>query len=236
NGEEIIYTAADGKIAKSNIVYNYLTTARGEQFQITLADGTQVWLNSETQLKYPVSFIDGASRQVELVYGEAYFDVSSSTNHSGSNFKVYHKEQEVQVLGTEFNIKAYKDETNIYTTLVEGAVAVNYLENKQVLQPEQQSNYDLVSNSMMVTTIDIYNETSWKEGVFSFKKKSLKEIMKVLARWYDIEVEFENREAENAEFIGVLGKGQSIEEILSNIKSFEIINNYEINNKKVILK
>src|SRR5690606_40703343 len=109
NGEEIIYNNNTSR----QLVYNYLTIPRGGQFQLTLSDGTRVWLNSETQIKYPVSFTDGESRQVELVYGEAYFEVSHSTEHKGSDFIVYNQNQEVQVLGTEFNIKAYKDDSNI---------------------------------------------------------------------------------------------------------------------------
>ncbi|HEX9826742.1 MAG TPA: FecR family protein, partial [Flavobacteriaceae bacterium] len=122
NGEEIIYQQTTGNRQPAT---NTLTIPRGGQFFITLADGTKVWLNSETQIKYPVSFVKGQSRQVELVYGEAYFDVSPSTAHGGSNFKVFNNNQEVEVLGTEFNIKAYKDEINIFTTLVEGKVAVS---------------------------------------------------------------------------------------------------------------
>ena len=101
-----------------------------------MSDGTQVWLNSESQLKYPVNFIKGQTRQVELVYGEAYFDVSPSVEHNGAKFKVFNQSQEVEVLGTEFNVKAYKDETNIYTTLVEGRVVIDNGALKQSLLPK----------------------------------------------------------------------------------------------------
>jgi ferric-dicitrate binding protein FerR (iron transport regulator) len=209
---------------------------RGGQFQITLSDGTEVWLNSESQLKYPVTFTDGETRKVELVYGEGYFDVSPSTNHSGASFSVYNKSQEVKVLGTEFNIKAYKDEATIYTTLVEGKVAVTANNNNIILTPNQQSSVNLNNNTLTVNTVDIYDETSWKEGVFSFNKKSLKEIMQVLSRWYDMDVTFENKKIENIGFNGALGKEQNIEEILETIKSFGIVKNYEINNKSIIIK
>ncbi len=232
NGEAIIYTNNTSR----QLVYNYLTIPRGGQFQLTLSDGTKVWLNSETQLKYPVSFTDGESRQVELVYGEAYFDVSSSKLHNGDDFKVYHNNQEVQVLGTEFNIKAYKDETNIYTTLVEGKVTVKYDGKSQNLKPNQQSNHNIVNNTLSVVEVDIYNETSWKEGVFSFDGKSLKEIMLVLSRWYDVEVEFNNKSIESEEFVGVLGKNQNLGSILSSIKNFGVIKDYQISSRKVILK
>jgi ferric-dicitrate binding protein FerR (iron transport regulator) len=234
DGEQIVYTS-DAK-DKSKIEYNYLTIPRGGQFHVVLSDGTEVWLNSETQLKYPVTFIEGQTRQVELVYGEAYFHVSPSTKHKGAKFKVFNQSQNVEVLGTEFNIKAYKDEENIYTTLVEGKVAVGYDNKKQDLTPSQQSILSITNGSVIVSKVDVYNEISWKEGTFVFENKPLKEIMKVLSRWYDIEVEFKNEEIEEETFIGSLGKNQNIEEVLQSIKYFGIIKNYEINDRKVVLE
>lgn len=232
NGEEIIYSNSTSQ----ELVNNYLTTARGEQFEITLADGTQVWLNSDTQLKYPASFADGESRQVELVYGEAYFDVSPSTSHNGSKFKVNHKSQEVEVLGTEFNIKAYKDDVNIYTTLVEGKVSITSGANSEILAPSQQSNLDIVTNTMSIATKDVYDDVSWREGIFSFENKPLKDIMKSLSRWYDIDVVFADAHLENIQFNGLLYKDHSIIELLNDIKNFGVIKNYEINNKTITLK
>lgn len=234
NGKEIVYKAGEQKQTK--IAYNYLTIPRGGQFFIKLSDGTQVWLNSESQLKYPVAFVDGAIRQVELVYGEAYFDVSPSTLHKGSKFKVYNKSQEVEVIGTEFNIKAYKDEANVYTTLVEGKVAVSTANGKQKLIPNQQLNLNLKTNTSILNSVDVYNEIAWKEGVFSFKRKSLEDIMKVLSRWYDLEVKFANPQLKKSGFNGIVGKDQKIEDILETIKSYGVIKEYEIKNKTVVLK
>ncbi|MFI1743659.1 FecR family protein [Thalassobellus sediminis] len=234
DGEQIVYK--DAKPHQAEIKYNYLTIPRGGQFYVKLSDGTQVWLNSESQLKYPISFIENKTREVELVYGEAYFDVSPSTEHKGSKFMVLNKSQEIEVLGTEFNIKAYKDETNIYTTLVEGKVLVNSPAQSQVLKPKQQTNLNLEDNSMSVATVNVYNEISWKEGVFSFKGKPLKQIMKTISRWYDVDVVFENKELENITFKGVLGKNQELEEILKSIKTLSVLENYEINKETIILK
>ncbi|GAA4809769.1 FecR family protein [Litoribaculum gwangyangense] len=232
NGEELVYEAGSSK----EIVYNYLTIPRGGQFFVKLSDGTKVWLNSESQLKYPVAFIDGVDREVELVYGEAYFDVSPSKKHKGAKFKVFNQSQEIEVLGTQFNLKAYKDESNIYTTLVEGKVAVNFENRIQKLLPYEQSNVNLKTNDLVITEVDVYNEISWKDGVFSFERKPLKEIMKVLSRWYDMDVVFENKSLEEVKFFGVLDKQQNIEEILKTIKKFKIIESYEIKNKVIILK
>ena len=140
------------------------------------------------------------------------------------------------MLGTEFNVKAYKDEVYIYTTLVEGKVAVNFDSKTQDLLPSEQSNYNPITKDLVITEVDVYNEISWKDGVFSFERKPLKEIMKVLSRWYDMEVVFENKSLEDVRFFGVLGKDQKIEEILETIKKFNIIEEYEIKAKTIILK
>ena len=235
NGEKITYNG-DSKQNTEKVVYNYLTIPRGGQFFIELSDGTQVWLNSESQLKYPVSFIQGESRMVELVYGEAFFDVSPSSDHDGADFKVHQDKQEIQVLGTEFNIKAYKGENQIHTTLVEGKVAVVTENKTQHLIPNQQSNLNTVTGAIEVVTVDAYNIISWKDGIFSFEDASLKEIMKVLSRWYDVEIVFENKAIENEEFIGLLRKDQNIEEIISAIKDFGIIKEYEFKDKTMFLK
>src|SRR5690606_19462349 len=176
NGEEIVYGAAESDIAK--VVYNFLTVPSGGQFHLILSDGTEVWLNSESQLKYPVNFIKGQTRQVEVVYGEGYFVVSPSTEHEGTKFVVFNQFQEIEVLGTEFNIKAYKDEHHIYTTLVEGKVMVSTATTKKVLEPSQQAKLNLYDHTMDIATVSVYNEISWKDGVFSFHKKPLVEIMR----------------------------------------------------------
>ncbi|MEN3323676.1 FecR domain-containing protein [Mariniflexile soesokkakense] len=233
NGEKIVYNSKDNP---NKLAYNYITIPRGGQFFVELSDGTQVWLNSETQLKYPVSFIKGETRNVELVYGEAYFDVSPSTKNSGSTFNVINQKQVVKVLGTEFNIKAYKDETNIYTTLAEGKVELDFNGINQKLSPTQQSNFNLKTNALLVVNVDVFNEVSWRQGVFSFENKPLKDIMKVLSRWYNMDVVFNNEEIENEAFTGILGKDQNIEDILATIKNFGIIKNYHIKNKTITLK
>ena len=234
NGEKIVYQNA--KSNPSSIKYNYLTIPRGGQFSLKLSDGTEVWLNSESQLKYPVSFRENETRQVELIYGEAYFDVSPSTDNQGAKFKVLNKSQEVEVLGTEFNIKAYLDEAMVYTTLVEGKVVVYNATHKEILLPNQQSKINIKNKVLTIDEVDVYSEVSWRDGLFSFKSKPLNEIMIVLARWYDIEVVFENIEHKAVKFNGVLSKNDSIEEILTVIMKTKFINAYDIKDKKIIIK
>lgn len=233
NGKQIVYN--NDASVKTAIQYNYLTIPRGGQFFIKLADGTKVWLNSESKLKFPVSFIDGKPREVELVYGEAYFDVSPSTAHKDSHFSVLTNTQHVEVLGTEFNIKAYQDENAIYTTLVEGKISLNNSVSAKILKPGDQSVVNLNGKAIKIVNADVYSEVSWKEGVFSFKEMPLKDIMKVLSRWYDVDIVFKNPATEHITFNGILDKNQKIDEILSIISNTNKIP-YEIKEKTIILK
>ncbi|MEN9910267.1 MAG: hypothetical protein RLZZ540_3426 [Bacteroidota bacterium] len=233
-GKELLYNKSNS--ASKKVAYNYLTIPRGGQFAITLSDGTKVWLNSETKLKFPVNFVEGKTRGVELVYGEAYFDVSPSTAHKGAGFTVFQQKQEIHVVGTEFNIKAYKDDSNISTTLVEGKVEMQFANVKQKLIPNQRANFDLKTNKVKIAKVDVYSEICWKDGVFSFEDKPLDEIMKVLSRWYDIQVVFENESIKKEQFNGVLIKDRNIDEILRSIKNSGIIKKYEFKNKILILK
>ena len=233
NGEKIVYNSKNATKAISN---NTLTIPRGGQFFIQLADSTKVWLNSESQLKYPVAFVDGETRQIELVYGEAYFEVSPSTKHKGSRFKVKTQSQNVEVIGTEFNIKAYRDETSMYTTLVKGKVAISNATTKEFLEPSQQSKINFNSNTISISKVDVYNEISWRKGLFVFKGMPLKDIAKVLSRWYDVDIVFADPALGNVKFNGVLNKNQKLEDILTTIKNINFINAYEIKDHKVILK
>lgn len=237
DGEKIIYKndQNNAKEIKNNIAYNYLTIPRGGEFYIQLSDSTKVWLNSESKIKYPVKFAEGKIREVELLYGEAYFEVSPSTKHNGDTFKVFTKGQEVEVLGTQFNIKAYKGENHISTTLVEGKVSIAVKEVKEYLKPNQQSNYNITENSMQIKTVYLYDEVSWRKGFFSFKEKPLKEIMEVLSRWYDVDIDIANEEIKNIQFNGILSRNQNIENILQTIKSTNKIT-YEIYDNKIFIK
>lgn len=232
NGEALIYSKQEVK----KINFNTITIPRGAHFFIELSDGTKVWLNSETQLRYPETFLKGTTREVELVYGEAFFEVTSSAINEGSSFKVFNKSQEVEVLGTQFNIQAYKGKTMVYTTLVEGKVAVGAVGDNKLLIPGEQSKVNIEDGKIEVTIVDVFNEISWKEGILNFEGKTLKDLMEMLARWYDIKVVFENKELEKIKFLGKLNRNQTIEEVLFTIKGASAINNFEINNKTVILK
>lgn len=240
NGEELLYTATSQTKDNQEVVpsYNYLAIPRGGKFFIRLVDGTKVWLNSESKIKYPTRFIKGETRIVELLYGEAYFEVSPSTKHNGDTFKVITKTQEINVLGTEFNIKAYNNEDEIATTLVNGSVEINNGKIKKTIKPNQQSvinskNPDLIK----ILEIDASQETSWVKGIFSFNEETLEEMMQVLSRWYNVDVVFETAERKNYVFTGVLERTKSINDVLKLIEgTSEDEIEFEINQKIIIIK
>jgi len=234
NGEQLIYNAEQNAFNRE-IAFNFLTVPRGGEFFVKLQDGTQVWLNADSQIKYPVTFVDGAARQVELIYGEAYFDVSPSTAHKGSHFMVKTMSQNIEVIGTEFNVKAYKDEGIIYSTLVEGKVSVgSNLSNNKDLEPGEQSILNLQKNSMEVITTDITTDTAWKNGLFIFDKEPLKNIMTSLSRWYDVSISFEDKKMENIIFSGVLNRSNNINDLLDSFKETNEVG-FTIKNNNILV-
>lgn len=216
NGELIVY---DTKDIDEKISYNTLTIPRGGQFTLKLSDGTQVWLNSESQIKYPDKFVSGEVRKVELLYGEAFFEVSPSSLHFGDGFQVFMQEQKIDVLGTVFNVRAYAFEDQIRTTLVEGSVQIQTPNSSKILKPKEQSVFDKEQATIVIQKVPVlFDEIAWKQGYFSFKGKTLDELMKTLSRWYDVEYVFVNPEKENLRFSGVLERESTIDELLTYIE------------------
>ena len=236
NGSELIYKESGNDSAPKEIIYNYLSVPRGGEFFVQLSDGTKVWLNSESKLKFPVEF-NGTSREVELVYGEAYFEVSPSTLHQGANFIVKNQSQTIEVLGTAFNLKAYKEDKTIVTTLVEGKVSLAHNEMQEVksLNPSQQATFTLQTNKLNIELVDTDEITAWRNGVLKFRNKSLKDIMSALSRWYDLEVNFEDESIEQQKFNGIFRKTQEIENILESIQKTQEAT-FQIDGKKIFVK
>ncbi|SDL39027.1 FecR family protein [Kriegella aquimaris] len=238
NGEELVYAdKAESDIVETEQFYNYLTIPRGGQFFVKLSDGTEVWLNSETKLKYPVKFKEGVTRSVELEYGEAYFKVSHSTKHNGAGFHVLTKSQEIQVMGTEFNIKAYENDKVMATTLVVGEIIIKKGAISETLIPNQRASINLENDEFFVEEIDVSQEISWVNGLFSFNEKPLEEIMATLSRWYDAEVVFENSKHKKFVFTGILQRAEAVEDIIRLIEATsEGQLHFEINAKTIIIK
>ena len=176
--------------------YNTLRVPRGGEYSITLSDGTIVYLNSESELRYPVNFV-GRDRRVYLS-GEAYFDVVQDEVHP---FIVDMGNSSVRVLGTSFNVRAYADEDEVLTTLVQGTVKFSAGKESVTLEPGKQAVLGK-SGSIETREVDTYLYTAWKEGVFAFKRQRLEEIMKVVARWYDVNIFWENVSQKEVTFTG----------------------------------
>jgi ferric-dicitrate binding protein FerR (iron transport regulator) len=176
----------------STISYNTVSTPRGGQYQLVLTDGTKVWLNAASSLRFPTSFI-GNDRRVEIT-GEAYFEVAHDNKKP---FFVAVADMNVEVLGTHFNINAYPDERTIKTTLLEGAVKVESQNQSALLVPGEQArllNAPLEDGNRRLQTInhvDLEQVVAWKNGKFQFNQASVETIMRQVSRWYDVEVVFE---------------------------------------------
>ena len=181
---QLAYTT-DG--ATTEVVYNTISTPRGGQYQIILADGSKVWLNAASTLRYPTSFI-GKERKVELT-GEGYFEVAKN---AAMSFKVnVDGKGEVEVLGTHFNINSYSDEEFVKTTLVEGKVKVAYAGTEAMLSPNQQAIFSRKNNTLSVDKdADVNKAIAWKNGFFEFDNYDIVSIMRQLSRWYDVDVQF----------------------------------------------
>lgn len=237
NGEQLIYAekADSQKNKKEEMAYNILTIPRGGEFFIQLEDKTKVWLNADSKLKYPVKFIDGQPRKVEVLYGEAYFEVSPSKDHHGDKFQVLSKGQSIEVLGTKFNIKAYTNDNTIETVLVEGKVAVSINNKTNTIVPDEQVVYHLDTKTIDINTVNALDHITWKLGFLRFDNKSLGEISKVLERWYNVEFIFKNKDIEQLRIKGVLSKYQNIEFMLISLKELNEMS-YEIIGNKIYIK
>ncbi|PVD49925.1 iron dicitrate transport regulator FecR [Terrimonas sp.] len=164
-------------------VYNTLATNRGEQYSMTLSDGTKLWLNAASSVRFPVAFT-GNYRDVEIT-GEVYFEVARNKEQP---FRVKAGEEQIEVLGTHFNINAYSDEPFIRTTLIEGSVKVNLGTSSTLLKPNEQALVKNGDTKINVSPADGQAAIAWKSGYFKLTNSEVSDIMRQIARWYDIEV------------------------------------------------
>jgi len=207
-------------------VYNTIQTPVGGKFQLNLADGSKVWLNSASSLRFPV-FFSGDTREVELK-GEAYFEVSKNAD---KKFSVRSGNQTVEVLGTHFNINAYSDEPAITTTLIEGAVRVIELNTKksQILKPGEQSKVD---RDIRIQIKDTQAEVAWKDGYFYFENASIETVMRQLGRWYGITARYEAVLPEN-HFEGAIATNLTLLEVLEILQKSNI--HFRLEGKEVVV-
>jgi transmembrane sensor len=167
------------------ITYNTIATPAGGQFRITLPDGTNVWLNAASSLKYPSRF-EGAERHVEL-HGEAYFEVFKNKNVP---FTVTAENVNIKVLGTHFNVMAYLNEPAVNTTLLEGSVSLVAKNNNVLLVPGDQAVVGKTADNISLHKVNVEDAVAWKNGYFSFRKENLETVMNKIARWYNVDVAY----------------------------------------------
>lgn len=226
NNGEIFYEMKES--GKENTGYNIVSTPKGGKFQIVLSDGTRVWLNAASSLKYPVKFAAN-ERKVELT-GEAYFEVA---HNKSSPFKVLSDAQVVNVLGTHFNINSYQDDQTTKTTLFEGSVSIqSQLSNKsKVLTPGKQA--VLSQNTFNIQNADLKEAIAWKEGFFKFNDLELHMIMNQIARWYDVDVVYQDN-VKSKKFVGYISRAKNINEILNLLQATKSVK-FKIEGRKVIV-
>jgi len=216
-GDAVISKEDDGKLVYNTsgqafgqkTKYNSVLIPRGGQYQLVLPDGTKIWLNAESSLRFPVAF-NGDSRKVELS-GEAYFEVAKNRKKP---FYVLARGTEVQVLGTHFNVSAYN--VAVETTLLEGSVKLNSNGNTALLKPGQSGTRDN-SGAFKVEKADLETAVDWKNGFFVFHDETIQSIMQKAARWYDVEVEFKGNTA-NRQFYGKVSRYNNIDDLLKNLE------------------
>ena len=186
-----------GKQKTPALVYNTIDIPIGGEYQLVLADGTKVWLNADSKLRFPVSFT--AERREVYLEGEAYFEVAKD---SAREFWVHAGAMDVKVLGTSFNVKAYERLETVATTLVEGSVEVACAGKSFQIVPGEQFVYDKNNRVMDVRMVDTESYVSWKDGYYKFRQTTLEEIMETLSVWYGLNVFYVNESAKQVEFTG----------------------------------
>lgn len=214
---QLLYTVEDHSATSKNgaVVYNTIETPRGGQYQVHLPDGTNVWLNAASSLKYPASFTNLPTRNVKLK-GEAYFEVAKDKKHP---FTVSTELQEIEVLGTHFNVNSYADEPAQKTTLLEGSIALrqsgNNKNNVAVLKPGQQS--VLMNNNLKIQDINVKLAVAWKNNKFLFENDNIAYIMRMVSRWYNVEVVYSG-DIPDDKFIGAVSRFENVSEVLKTLE------------------
>ena len=201
DGTSLVDIGQDGEMAAATELT--MTTPRGGQYQTTLSDGTKVWLNSGSSLRYPLQF--GADKRVVVLEGEAFFDVSHDADRP---FMVQVNDTEIEVLGTQFNVNSYHQVT---ATLVKGSVKIAHAADEQLLEPGQEA---AVGDHIAVYAANLEKATAWKDGYFHFKDDPMEVIMEQLARWYDVDVVYEGKKPDGKGYNGRIHRQVNLSSVL----------------------
>lgn len=223
---QIVYQQS-GNAATEEDRYNTLITPKGGQYQLILSDGTKVWMNAASSLKYPSSFT-GSTREVELT-GEAYFEVAKNP---GKPFHVQLNGMDIEVLGTHFNVNAYDNEESINTTLLEGVVKVKGGLNDVQLKPGQQASGQPGKALRVLNDVDVDGVVAWKNGYFQFDQAGLDVLMRQIERWYDVTVKFEGK-VPNRQFGGKISRNSNINDVLRILELTKV--GFRIEGKTIIV-
>lgn len=221
---ELVYTN-DGKAAE--VVYNTMTTPRGRQFNLVLADGSKVWLNAASSITFPTAFT-GKERKVTIT-GEAYFEIA---HNAAVPFVVEKGNSSVQVLGTHFNINAYDDESTISVTLLEGSVKVNSGSADNIIAPGQQAQLKKDGKITLLNDVDVDNVVAWKNGRIHFEGVDIETVMRQMSRWYDVEIVYDKKLDDL--FYADIPRNTMLSDVL---KALELTKNvhFKIEGRKVIV-
>ncbi|TDE17271.1 FecR family protein [Dyadobacter psychrotolerans] len=213
-----------------NPVLNTVSTPKGGQYQLILADGSKVWLNAASSIKFPSAF-GNTERMVEIT-GEVYFEVAPDLLKP---FKVKSENQLIEVLGTRFNVNTYRDELSSKTTLIEGKVSISKLTGRggsRIMKPGQQATVDKNSPDIILETVDTEQSVAWKNGYFKFDKADIQTVMRQICRWYDVEAEYRGKLSTDL-FAGEIKRDEDVNKVL---RIFQLSNiDVQIKGRKIII-
>lgn len=221
---QLAYDPGDNGAADN--AFNTISTPRGRQFRIVLPDGTKVWLNAASSIRYPVAFT-GNTREVNIT-GEAYFEVAADASKPFSVF--FSEKSVVEVLGTAFNINAYADEPVAKTTLLRGSIRVN---RRQVLQPGEQAKIDDQNDMTVNSEADAENAIAWKNGLFVMSSTDLPALFRQISRWYDVEIIMKGQ-LPNRSFGGTIGRNVGLADIIEALNIYGV--NCRLENNQLIVQ
>jgi len=225
NGQ-VVYQNRNNASNTTGLIYNTLSTSRGHEYSLALSDGTKVWLNASSSIRFPVQFSD--KRRDVSITGEVYFEVAKNSKP----FSVSAGDARVEVLGTHFNVNAYEDEARLKTTLIEGAVRITKGSSSIVLAPGQQAQIRKNGSMELKKDADTEEAISWTQGYFHFTDASLETVLRQLSRWYDVDVIYEKHPTDET-FSGDIQKSLSLSQVLKILEKSQV--KLQISGKRLIV-
>ncbi|RHR82868.1 FecR family protein [Odoribacter sp. AF15-53] len=227
-GKGLVYESSDKQVVEEEVM-NEVVVPGGERMSIVLSDGTKVWLNSESAIRYPARF--GNERRVVTVKGNVYFEVEKDAKRP---FIVVMKDMVTEVLGTSFEVNTYGDHDRVFMTLVEGSVRVRAGGNSVIARPDERITFDLMSKKMNSEAVDASREIVWKDGLLVVRNEPFSDVMRKLERWFGVSIKDQSTRGKDLLFSGVFERGNvvmALETVCANLNM-----NYMIDGKQVVLK